>query len=390
MAFENIADWRNLGSQSEILTVNTMYLRVAGGCVEGFILSELDYWYMPSRKDGKQRRGGIERDGFWWVVRTRQEWMDKLCLTKSEFDTGVKNLRAQGLVVTTSHFFGAKGETRKQLWMRPNDPVLLARLNEVLESKSQNQEKDDSKSEKQDIQGTKSQNQDIQTKSEKRDIQASKSEISEVKIRSYSSALTPEVAANAARADEPTDVDDKPDSVPPSKPRRTANKPPAKPKEIIIAPAVAARRRALFGAIVKAVLSVDADDQRAKPFVTAHRGRLNKMAETFDLAGVTADVFLADYGAGGRWFTLPVYYALHNRGKPTKRPTLDWIQDTFGCLENSLARGNGKGNGHTRASPADTEAELRAAEERTATRRAASPFLTTDQPPAWAILGEPS
>lgn len=136
---------------------------------------------------------------------------------------------------------------------------------------------------------------------------------------------------------------------PPSEKKLTRKKAVVSEPETIIAPAPAVERRALFGEIVRAALHCEPDDPRAKPFVTANRGRINRMAETFETGGATAASFRADYGADGRWFTLPVYYALDKGNQPTVRPTLDLMQKTFGNLDNYIARFTS--NGQARAAP---------------------------------------
>ena len=112
--------------------------------------------------------------------------------------------------------------------------------------------------------------------------------------------------------------------------------------------------RAVFGAHVRAVLGVGPDAPSAKMFVEHNRGRLNTMSKTWVDGGGTAESFQADYGDGipehgGKWFSLPVHYALDKHSKATVRPSLDLIEKTAGALDNYIARyGNG---GQPRASP---------------------------------------
>lgn len=97
------------------------------------------------------------------------------------------------------------------------------------------------------------------------------------------------------------------------------------------APAIDPRRR-WFGLVVRAVLGVeDATDKSAALFVKAQRGRINTLAEMLDKSGATFEEFEAAYiGKDCQWFSLPVWQALDNAGRPTKRPTLDGLQATLG------------------------------------------------------------
>lgn len=128
--FTSREQWGRYERQMQSIGVKRVYVKMAGGWIAGVILARLVYWESPPRDESKPRRGGIFRDGKWWVVRQRSVWQEELYMTEGEFDTGLKTLREKGLVEVQTHFFNRK----RALWLRTVEPTFLQAVNAALEA----------------------------------------------------------------------------------------------------------------------------------------------------------------------------------------------------------------------------------------------------------------
>lgn len=68
----------------DVLDFKTTYVDVAGDLNAGLMLSEIIYWYLPSR-DGKTRLR-VHRNGFDWIASRRYEWWDRIRLSTKQAD----------------------------------------------------------------------------------------------------------------------------------------------------------------------------------------------------------------------------------------------------------------------------------------------------------------
>jgi hypothetical protein len=91
-----------LGSRDTI-DVKRAYIRIAGDCNAGILLSQIVYWFLPAR-DGKSKLR-IERDGKWWLAKRREEWWDECCLSPRQFDWSVGKLEGSGLISAAVYRF---------------------------------------------------------------------------------------------------------------------------------------------------------------------------------------------------------------------------------------------------------------------------------------------
>jgi hypothetical protein len=172
-------------------------------------------------------------------------------------------------------------------------------------------------------------------------------------------------AANAAAADEPTDVDDKPDSEPPSKPKPPAKETTAKSKR------VSTPRRKLADddlptwnhmkvLVCRACMKVDNDPV----FWSAHGSIAGRFIKKWLAAGLTPERFEAEYiRPNGAWFRT------WKAGTARKLPTPAELLETMGILDNFIRPTSA--NGHAPPPPTpeqEAEALKRAAEK---ARRAA-------------------
>lgn len=111
----------------DTIDLKKIYIDMAGDLKAGVMLSQIIYWYLPSkgRAEGKLT---IHRSNNWWIVKKRHEWWEETRLTPREVDRAIEVLVAKNLVVTERHQFGKTLST----YIRINKEVFLPYLNHIL------------------------------------------------------------------------------------------------------------------------------------------------------------------------------------------------------------------------------------------------------------------
>ena len=74
------------------------YIDIAGGLVEGTLLSQIMFWFSPTN-DGK-RKTRIYKDGYAWIAKTRNDWWNEIRITPKQYDRAIGILVDMGLVET--------------------------------------------------------------------------------------------------------------------------------------------------------------------------------------------------------------------------------------------------------------------------------------------------
>jgi hypothetical protein len=90
-----------------------IYVDIAGDLVAGLALSQIIYWYLPS-KDGVTRLR-VEKVGKMWIAKRRAEWWDECRLTPKQVDRALDILRDLGLIETEMHRFDGLRTTHLRL-----------------------------------------------------------------------------------------------------------------------------------------------------------------------------------------------------------------------------------------------------------------------------------
>lgn len=70
------------------------YIDIAGDLIAGTLLSQIMYWFSESANKGI--RTGIYKDGYYWIARRREDWMEEIRITKKQYDCAIKKLAAEG------------------------------------------------------------------------------------------------------------------------------------------------------------------------------------------------------------------------------------------------------------------------------------------------------
>lgn len=89
----------------DTIEVKRCYVDVAGGdLIAGILLSQIIYWHLPDHEG--QPRLRIERQGYKWLAKKRDDWWKECRITPKQFDTAIKLLESKNLIVTALYKFG--------------------------------------------------------------------------------------------------------------------------------------------------------------------------------------------------------------------------------------------------------------------------------------------
>jgi hypothetical protein len=70
------------------------YIDITGDLVAGTLLSQIMYWFAPSKNKTQKTR--IFKDGYYWIAKRREDWWDEIRITPKQFDTAIKKLENGG------------------------------------------------------------------------------------------------------------------------------------------------------------------------------------------------------------------------------------------------------------------------------------------------------
>jgi len=91
-----------------------IYVDMTGGDVlAGLVLSEIVYWYLPSKDGGSKLR--VEHEGKFWIAARRYEWYERVRITPDQSDRVLAILVKSGLI-------------EKRVFQFNRDPTLHVRL----------------------------------------------------------------------------------------------------------------------------------------------------------------------------------------------------------------------------------------------------------------------
>lgn len=79
------------------------YIDIAGGLVEGTLLGQIMYWFIPD-KNGTIR-AQIKKDGEYWIAKKRSDWWDEIRITDRQYDRAIKSLLDKNIIVIAKYKF---------------------------------------------------------------------------------------------------------------------------------------------------------------------------------------------------------------------------------------------------------------------------------------------
>lgn len=96
MEFATFINWER--RSRDTIDVKKIYIDMADDLVAGVLLSQLVYWYLPS-KAGKSKIS-ILRDGKEWIAKQRHDWWYECRISPKQVDRAIKLLVEKGIVET--------------------------------------------------------------------------------------------------------------------------------------------------------------------------------------------------------------------------------------------------------------------------------------------------
>lgn len=95
------------------LIVKKIYFDVAQDLVAGIVLNQIIFWHCPN--DEGEIKLTVERDGYLWLRKKREDWWKECRVTPAQFDKACKHLESLDLIVT--ELFKWKGAPVKHIRM---------------------------------------------------------------------------------------------------------------------------------------------------------------------------------------------------------------------------------------------------------------------------------
>ena len=117
---------RQESASRDVIDVKRVYIDMAGDLAAGVMLSQIVYWHLPD-KNGVSRLK-VERDGHFWLVKSREDWWDECRVKPRQADRILLALRLAGLIVCEVHRFSGAPTTH----IRLNWPAFLTSYENTL------------------------------------------------------------------------------------------------------------------------------------------------------------------------------------------------------------------------------------------------------------------
>jgi hypothetical protein len=92
------------GGSRDTVDFKKIYVDMADDSVTGLLLSQIVYWYLPSKKDGRSKLR-VYKDGHYWIAKARKEWRDEIGISPKQVDRALKILEEKGIIVTALYKF---------------------------------------------------------------------------------------------------------------------------------------------------------------------------------------------------------------------------------------------------------------------------------------------
>ena len=123
-----VSDWESQSRDS--INVRRIYIDLAGNLAAGVLLSQIVYWWLPNKRTGKIKLR-IEREGGYWLAKSRHDWWDECRLTPRQVDRALKILCDKELIATKIFKFNGAPTTHVRLTQK-----FIAILNAKLEEQA--------------------------------------------------------------------------------------------------------------------------------------------------------------------------------------------------------------------------------------------------------------
>ncbi|MCK9598644.1 MAG: hypothetical protein M0R06_06345, partial [Sphaerochaeta sp.] len=104
------------------------YVDMTGDLIAGLMLSELVYWFLPSKSGGSKLR--VEHDEAWWVAARLEDWWERTRISPKQARRGLDILAEKGLIIR--HIYKYNGNPTTHI--RLNEEIFLSTWKKILYS----------------------------------------------------------------------------------------------------------------------------------------------------------------------------------------------------------------------------------------------------------------
>lgn len=79
------------------------YIDISEDLIAGTLLSQIMYWF--SRDKSGNRKVKIYKDGYYWLAKSRNDWVNEIRISPKQYDNAIKKLKKKGFVETKLYKF---------------------------------------------------------------------------------------------------------------------------------------------------------------------------------------------------------------------------------------------------------------------------------------------
>lgn len=117
--FDKFLLWE--ATSRDIIDFKKIYVDMVNNVNAGLMLSEIVYWYLPSKQDGSSRLR-VEHDDFLWIACRRYEWWQRIRLSPEKAEAAIKILLDAKLIFKGIYKFAGSPTVHVRL----NQDVFMA------------------------------------------------------------------------------------------------------------------------------------------------------------------------------------------------------------------------------------------------------------------------
>jgi len=96
MKWDEFFSWEQASRDS--IDVKKIYIDMAGDLVTGVLLSQIVYWFLPSRRGESKLH--VEKDGVIWLAKKVDDWWDECRVSAKQARRAIAALKARGIIET--------------------------------------------------------------------------------------------------------------------------------------------------------------------------------------------------------------------------------------------------------------------------------------------------
>ncbi|TCO69549.1 hypothetical protein [Marinisporobacter balticus] len=118
-------------STKDTIDFKKIYVDVAGDLIAGLLLSQLIYWYLPSKEGTTKLR--VKKDGELWLAKSRTDWYEEIRISPKQYDRAIKILKEKNIVET--QLFKFSGSPMIHIKLKLDNLIILK--NEIFKNQAE-------------------------------------------------------------------------------------------------------------------------------------------------------------------------------------------------------------------------------------------------------------